>query len=234
MCIRDNTKINSSLKAAVKVVNDSTALLPPGLLAPLGIPTIYVSNDVLERLDPSCTNYLLYINVDEKYENNVSNKLENLASKCGVYFESKVEKTKEFNKSQMVMNILGGGISIILILIGILNFINVMITGVNVRLKELAIMESIGMTKKQIKKMLTFEGLYYAAITTLFISTIGMAIIYGISKLTKQIADYAVFVFPTVPLVVLIIFIFAVCLITPAIVFKISSKNSITERIREM
>ena len=61
-----------------------------------------------------------------------------------------------------------------------------------------------------------------------------MAIIYGISKLTKQIADYAVFVFPTVPLVVLIIFIFAVCLITPAIVFKISSKNSITERIREM
>ena len=38
-----------------------------------------------------------------------------------------------------------GAISLILILIGILNFVNVMITGINIRLKELAIMESIGM-----------------------------------------------------------------------------------------
>ncbi|MBS4804212.1 MAG: hypothetical protein KIC47_11330, partial [Clostridium sp.] len=71
-------------------------------------------------------------------------------------------------------------------------------------------------------------------LTTTFILTIGIAIIYGISVLTKQIADYAVFVFPTVPLILLIIFIFAVCLITPSIVFKESSKRSITERIREI
>lgn len=134
----------------------------------------------------------------------------------------------------MVMNILGGGIGVILILIGILNFINIMITGVNSRLNELAVLESIGMTKKQIKKMLTFEGLYYALITTGFILTIGMAIIYVISELTKNIADYAQFTFPTLSLTFLIIIIFAVCLITPSLVFKVSSKQSITERIREI
>ena len=52
-----------------------------------------------------------------------------------------------------------------------------MITGINIRLKELAIMESIGMTKKQIKKMLAFEGIYYAGITTLLICTLGTGII---------------------------------------------------------
>ena len=108
-----------------------------------------------------------------------------------------------------------------------------MITGVNTRLKELAIMESIGMTKKQIKKMLTFEGLYYAVITTLFISTIGMAIIYEVYNLTKEIADYAAFAFPVVPLALLLIFIFLVCLVTPTIVFKLLSKNSVTDRLRE-
>lgn len=134
----------------------------------------------------------------------------------------------------MTINVLGGGASLILLLIGLLNFINVMITGVNSRIKELSIMESIGMTKKQVKKMLTIEGLYYAGITTVFISTIGMAIVYGVAILSKKIADYAVFVFPTVPLVILIISIFIVCSVTPSIVFKSSSKKNITERIREM
>ena len=52
---------------------------------------------------------------------------------------SKSDKIKELKSSQMIMDIIGGGMSIILILIGILNFINVMITSINVRLKELAV-----------------------------------------------------------------------------------------------
>ena len=177
---------------------------------------------------------LLYINVDKKYEVAINSKLKRMSDKRGLSFESRIESTAEFKKSQIVMNILGGGIGVILILIGILNFINIMITGVNSRLNELAVLESIGMTKKQIKKMLTFEGLYYALITTTFILTIGMAIIYVISELTKNIADYAQFTFPTLSLTFLIIIIFAVCLITPSLVFKVSSKQSITERIREI
>lgn len=228
-----NVDTNDSLNAEVKVVNDNENVLPSGLPSELILPTIYVSNSALEKLDSNCINYTLYINVDEKYESSISNKLKNLSNKCGVDFESKVEQTRDFNNSQMVMNILGGGISIILIFIGILNFVNVMITGVNTRLKELAIMESIGMTKKQIEKMLTFEGLYYAVITTLFISTIGMAIIYEVYNLTKEIADYAAFAFPVVPLALLLIFIFLVCLVTPTIVFKLLSKNSVTDRLRE-
>ena len=229
-----NSKLNTSSTFNTLMIDDNKQLLPSGLPAPLGIPTIYISNEALEKIDKNANINLLYINVDKKYEVAINSKLKRMSDKRGLSFESRIESTTEFKKSQMVMNILGGGIGVILILIGILNFINIMITGVNSRLNELAVLESIGMTKKQIKKMLTFEGLYYALITTTFILTIGMAIIYVISELTKNIADYAQFTFPTLSLTFLIIIIFAVCLITPSLVFKVSSKQSITERIREI
>lgn len=229
-----NSKLNTSSTFNTLMIDDNKQLLPSDLPAPLGIPTIYISNEALEKIDKNANINLLYINVDKKYEVAINSKLKRMSDKRGLSFESRIESTAEFKKSQMVMNILGGGIGVILILIGILNFINIMITGVNSRLNELAVLESIGMTKKQIKKMLTFEGLYYALITTGFILTIGMAIICVISELTKNIADYAQFTFPTLSLTFLIIIIFAVCLITPSLVFKVSSKQSITERIREI
>jgi len=95
-------------------------------------------------------------------------------------------------------------------------------------------MESIGMTKRQVITMLTLEGAYYAGITTLITCTLGMGVVYFIAQLTKQIADYAEFVFPTIPLLSLITLIFAVCLIIPSIVYKYNSKSSVTERLREI
>ncbi len=49
--------------------------------------------------------------------------------------------------------VLGGGISIILGLIGIFNFINVMSVGVIARKRKLATLEAIGMSSRQIRKM---------------------------------------------------------------------------------
>lgn len=227
-------KNNNSITFKGKTFTNESHLLPDGPGSLLGVPTIYISSSQLEKLDKNAIGYMLHINVDKKYDEVINSKLSKITESRGLFIESKTEKTKEFNNSSIVMNIIGGGMSIILILIGLLNFINVMITGINVRLKELAVMESIGMTKKQIKKMLTFEGLYYGGITTLVISTLGMGIVYFIGDMTKRIADYAEFVFPAVPLLSLISLIFIVCLITPSVVYKYSTKKTVTERLREI
>lgn len=200
----------------------------------LGVPTIYVSSSVLNKLDNNSNIDRIYIDVEDKYDSNVKNKLKTIASENRLVLESKTDMIESFNKSSVMMNVVGGGISIILIFIGLLNFINVMVTNVNVRLQELAIMESIGMTKKQIKKMLTIEGAYYASITTLLTCTLGMGVVYLIAQLTKNIADYAEFVFPGMELIFLITLIFAVCLITPVMAYKYSSKKTVTERLREI
>ena len=57
--------------------------------------------------------------------------------------------------------------------IGVLNFINSVLTNIVTRRKEFAMMESIGMTKKQLLQMLILEGIYYAVIT------IGVVLIFG-------------------------------------------------------
>ena len=226
---------NKKEEFTIKLINDEEAIFNGrGLPKKVGIPVIYMSSSVLENINKEIINYFVSINVNEKYESSIKEKLDSFSRKYELEFTAKTERIKEFSNMNMTINVLGGGASLILLLIGLLNFINVMITGVNSRIKELSIMESIGMTKKQVKKMLTIEGLYYAGITTVFISTIGMAIVYGVAILSKKIADYAVFVFPTDPLVILIISIFIVCSVTPSIVFKSSSKKNITERIREM
>lgn len=94
------------------------------------------------------------------------------------------------------MNVLGSGISLLLLLIGVLNFINVMVTGVYSRRQELAVLESIGMTKRQISGMLTWEGFYYALFTAGCMLTLGNGVLYLISKAVVQIADYTVFSYP--------------------------------------
>lgn len=139
----------------------------------------------------------------------------------------------EFVSSMSAMNILGGGISIVLILIGIINFINVMLTGVYIRKGELSVMESVGMTKKQVKKMLVFEGGYYGLITIALILTIGNALVYKIANFTQDIADYAVFHYPIVLMFIIIVVIMSICIIVPMAIYHTVSKESITERLRQ-
>lgn len=220
-------KHNNSLNFnATQIIHD------PNLLVDTGLPTVYISLHQLEKLDKNAVNYTLHINVDKKYDEVINSKIKRMTKDKNLFVISKFETVKQLKSSEMIMNIIGGGMSIILILIGLLNCINVMVTSINIRLKELAVMESIGMTKKQIKKMLTLEGVYYAGITTLLVSTLGMGVVFIIGKMAKKMANYAKFIFPTVPLISLAILIFAVCLITPSIVYKYSSKKSVTERLR--
>jgi len=228
-----NVKENKSKKINIDLMPYENSILSIGS-SETGMPVIYVSSSTLNKLTKDTKNHLVYVDVKDSYDSEVKSKLKTLASKNRFNLTSKTDTMNDFEKSSMMMNLVGGGIAIILIIIGLLNFINVMVTNVNVRLKELAIMESIGMTKKQIIKMLTLEGAYYAGITTLITCTLGMGVVYFIAQLTKQIADYAEFVFPTIPLLSLITLIFAVCLIIPSIVYKYNSKSSVTERLREI
>lgn len=144
----------------------------------------------------------------------------------------KSEIASDFKTSMSTMNIIGGGISLILILIGVINFINVMLTGVYTRLNEISVMESVGMTKKQVKKMLIFEGMYYGIITIVLVLTIGNAIIYLIAKLASQIADYATFYYPYGLMFVIAAVIMAICTVVPVIVYRTISQASITERLK--
>ena len=58
--------------------------------------------------------------------------------------------------------ILGGALSFIVGLVGVLNFFNAVLTGIIARRRELAVLQAVGMTARQQRSMLVWEGLLYA------------------------------------------------------------------------
>lgn len=136
-----------------------------------------------------------------------------------------------FEQMNYSLSLLGNGAAILLIVIGLINFVNVMLTGVVARKNEFAIMESIGTTKKQIMKILTLEGGIYALISTLLIMTFGNAFLMLVADAVPHMANYAVFKYPVALVIGLIAAIFVICLSVPAIVHKATSDETVIERL---
>ena len=108
-----------------------------------------------------------------------------------------------------------------------------MITGVYTRKLELAVLESVGMTKRQIRNMLMYEGMFYGIITAVLIVTLGSLMMYGAGRLSVNIADYAVFHYPYALVAGVVVVLFAICIVVPAMVFRLVTKDTVTSRLRE-
>ena len=84
-----------------------------------------------------------------------------------MHYESKQKWLDEFNGLTGLFTPVGGVLTMVVGVIGIPNFVNATLTGIVTRKREFAIMEAIGMTKRQLTRMLMLEGLYYAGFTIL-------------------------------------------------------------------
>lgn len=76
-------------------------------------------------------------------------------------YESKTTYAGEFESTRSMFLLLGGALSFIVGLVGVLNFFNAILTGITARRRELAVLQSIGMTARQLRTMLALEGLFY-------------------------------------------------------------------------
>ena len=79
-----------------------------------------------------------------------------------MYYISKYDEMKTIQDSQSGMAEAGTVISGLLLLVGMLNYINTMAVGMQNRKLTFSIMESVGMSERQIRKLLIREGLLYA------------------------------------------------------------------------
>ncbi len=199
---------------------------------------IYVSEAGMERLTK--TPIISAIGVDIKDMNQVEQidselqALNGTLTKTEWSYTSPIGMIEEFNQVTYSMNLLGNGAAVLLIVIGLINFINVMLTGVVARKNEFAVMESIGTSKKQIMKILTLEGGIYALVTTGLIMTLGNAFLLLVADAVPHMADYAKFEYPFALVICLIFAIFIICLSVPAIVYRAVSKETVIERLHDL
>jgi putative ABC transport system permease protein len=113
-----------------------------------------------------------------------------------------------------------------------MNFVNTMVVNVSTRRYELAILESVGMTKRQIKRMLSMEGCYYWGVSFSLVATIGTAIYIMLYVIFSKVAFYAVFSYPLIPLVLVSRLVLLICVIVPIWTYKADIKLTVVERLR--
>lgn len=85
-----------------------------------------------------------------------------LAARNGLMVLTRLTAEEAFREMQQTYSMSGIIVSAILGTIGILNLVNVILTGVIARQREFASMRSIGMTRRQLKRLVVYEGVMYA------------------------------------------------------------------------
>lgn len=195
---------------------------------------ILVSDKVLDSLCDKTAVANIVADCEEEAEGRIARQLDRLVESNRAVSDVKIRSrlAKEFHSMMNSINIMGGGLSLILILIGVINFINVMLTGVFSRRVELAVLESIGMTKRQIKRMLIYEGGFYSAITLALLFTLGSVMIYAVKGWVMEAVDYAVFQYPAAEGALLAVLLIIICLAVPSIMYRTLSRESVTQRLR--
>jgi len=198
-------------------------------------PIILVSNELIKELIDFPRIISVRINVQEGYDTQVFNALRGMIrDSANISMRSRIEERQIFEDARMVLFILGSGISLILGGIGILNFVNSISVGVLARKREIAALESIGMTKKQLRTMLISEGVWYSVITFVLVALVGNGIAIGIYRLVElQLSDWMTFSYPFIPILAIFLIVLTISIVVPFILYRSINKLSIAERIRE-
>lgn len=197
---------------------------------------LIVSENYIKTLPSNPFILSLTIKYEQSYEIETEKEIKNII-KTSPYRNdllsiSKYDDMKTIQDSQSGMFEIGTTISLLLLLVGMLNYINTMANSMQNRKLTFSIMESVGMSKKQIKKLLIREGILYASGSVFITLTIGTAITYFIFQSMNYMK--IPFSIPVVPLVCAILFVLIICILTPIVTYKKIIKNrSIAQRLRE-
>lgn len=149
-----------------------------------------------------------------------------------LYFESSIELEKEAKgfaeKYYYTLVLLGG----IIFVIGVLNFFNTSAVSILGRKRELSLLEAVGMTKKQIRKMLMYEGMFYLLTAFFIANTIGITFVKKIIDNTVGKAFYYTYQFDLTASIVILPILIGIAVFIPLYNYHKMCSETVVERIR--
>ena len=225
----ENPENTRSFKiVALTDINDYTALLgyPPTMIVIDKAVSSFAKEPIIFKVGIQYEKEF-----DERAEAAVENILRKSPNASDFSWESKIGQAEIVEKAQGHMAEIGFGIVAILAVIGIMNYINTSVGNIQSRRKEISIMESVGMSEHQVRKMLVWEGIFYTGGVMLLTLTAGLGITYAIYQSVNYMG--AAFWFPMVPFFIACILLLTVCIAVPLLAYKQMEKSgSLVERIR--
>lgn len=148
-------------------------------------------------------------------------------------YESRMTYAENFYGMRNMFLFVGMTLSFIVGLIGILNFLNAILTSIFSRKKEFAVLQSVGMTGRQLNTMLITEGIIFAGssvVITLFLSVVLAPLIRDVLEGMFWFFSYR---FTAVPIVAVAPVFVLLGALLPLIAYHIVAKRSVVERLRE-
>ncbi|WP_440108580.1 ABC transporter permease [Paenibacillus sp. QZ-Y1] len=104
------------------------------------------------------------------------------------YMDNVIARAEAKNDATTASIFLYGFIGVI-VLIAFLNILNTVSTNLILRTKEFAVLKAIGMTHRNVSKMILLEGLFYGLYAAVYGSTLGTVLSYGIDRLLRGVVD---------------------------------------------
>ena len=179
---------------------------------------MYHAFDTTEEANPAMESFLADYteNVDPRFD-----------------YESKASYAAEFDSMRSMFSLLGGALSFIVALVGVLNFFNAIFTGIMVRRREFAVLQSIGMTGKQLKAMLVYEGLFYALGAVVAALTLAVVFSPLLGTAMSSLFWFVTYRFTVVPILAVLPAFALLGVLVPLAVYRSVAKRTIVERLRE-
>lgn len=226
----DGSKMAEQEVTILGVLNDEYVLDHNGLEGWFLMP----EQAILKWLSYDSLNSDLLVSTEADKEDEVGEALEQMiAEKSELDMETLADRRVmyEQNANQMFGTI--SGLAIFIMMFSILSMMNTLITNIVTRKQELAMLESIGMSKGQIRKMLLGESLLLVIATVGVTMTVGTLCGYTLSKVLYGMgAFYMAFQFPVVFAFAYAGVLIAVPLIITLVSMKSFSKEALVERLR--
>ena len=191
---------------------------------------------ILEWLTYDSLNAQILISTDESKTEQIEAELDQIvAERPELSLETLAETTEIHNaEADRVFGAISG-LAIFIMMFSILSMMNTLITNIVTRKQELAMLESIGMSKSQIRKMLLGESLLLVIATVGVTLTIGTLCGYFLCNMLYNNGMYYMsFKFPTAFTVAYVVVLTIVPLVITIASMKSFSKEALVERLRGM
>ncbi len=147
-------------------------------------------------------------------------------------YESKATYAGEFESTRGMFLLLGGALSFIVGLVGVLNFFNAILTSITARRRELAVLQSIGMTGRQLRTMLALEGLFYTLGAALLAFILVVVTAPFVGPGLSGFIWFFTYRFTIWPIAVVLPLFGALGVLIPVLSCRASQRYSVVERLR--
>ena len=232
--VGDMVELNGQQYEVMAIVADISTITEGVNSTTADFLSFYLPADTFRAMYPDNTLRKLFFDVAEEYQAQAEEMLIEYRDNMdkSLNYTAKSTLIEHYQEQTRANTVMGFAISLIIAFVGILNFVNSMLTAIVSRQKEFAMIQSIGMTKRQLRSMLIDEGLYYACSTLLASYVLGTLAV-GVGVRTMIASDWtATFCFTLLPLMICTPILIVFAILIPYICFKNLEKQSIVERLR--